>query len=57
MNWILITWFAFGTPTVEQMMTLEECRARAERHLTSPQGALPRAVCLSRDGQIWRPGK
>lgn len=50
MNWILLMWVAFGQPTVEQTMTLEECKARAEAHVRS-QHIAPRALCVKRDGK------
>lgn len=50
MNWILLTWTALATPTIQTMATFEECKARAEMHVRGLPRDLPKAFCLRLDG-------
>ena len=65
LEWILVIWSAFTTPTHADVLTFEECKARAERHVKyrhGHDGAPGRvAFCIRRDGnkvvQIDPPAK
>ena len=52
MEWILILWSAFTTITHADVLTFEECKARAERHVKYHPNSAPGRVafCIRRDG-------
>ena len=51
MKWILIMWAGFADPTMEQTITFEECKARAEARLPRSDRGFPyRAFCVKKDG-------